>query len=301
MNNIKEFLYYLEFERALSKNSISAYQNDLVQLSLYSKEHLSNASVDGLQVNEIREYIYQQTSFVSKRTIARKISSFKAFYDYLILNDIREDNPMGKIDSPKLMKKVPEFLELEEIDSILEAVELDDPHYFRNRAILEMLYACGLRVSELCDLSLNRMFLEEGFIQIIGKGNKERIVPIAPQLIEMLNLYIEKERNLLSLKKEVSEHVFLNNRGNRISRIMVFNIVKKHAKLAGIEKDVSPHSFRHSFASHLIENGADLRMVQDMLGHESILTTEIYTHLSNTFIKEEILSKHPRNKIPSES
>lgn len=291
-----EFQYYLKIERSLSENSIKSYLYDLQKLEDYLKKFDIQSSFLELDNQLLRHFIYDYAKVLSPRSLARLISSLKAFYEYLIFNEDIETNPMLNIDSPKFLKKIPFFLELKQIDDIIDAVEHNDPHYFRNKAILETLYSCGLRVSELCDLQLNRVYFEEGFIQVLGKGNKERLVPLGETLKSYLQLYLENERSFLSAKKNCMSNLFLNNRGNRISRVMVFNVVKKHAKIAGLPEETSPHSFRHSFASHMIENGADLRMVQDLLGHESILTTEMYTHLSNSFIKNEILSKHPRSQ-----
>lgn len=292
---IHEFEYYLKVERSLSENSIKSYMYDLSKLEDFIEENNEGDSISELNTTLLKDFIYQYAQVLSPRSLARLISSLKAFYDYLVFNDDIETSPMVSIDSPKFLKKMPSFLELEEIDAIVDAVEHNDPHYFRNKAILETLYSCGLRVSELCDIQLNRVFFNEDFIQILGKGNKERLVPLGNDLKNYLQLYLSNERSHISSKKECMPNLFLNNRGNRLSRVMVFNVVKKHAKLAGLSSDISPHSFRHSFASHMIENGADLRLVQDLLGHESILTTEMYTHLSQSFIKEEVLSKHPRN------
>lgn len=291
-----EFQYYLTIERGLSENSIKSYLYDLQKLEDFIKSHKIEIPIPQLDSSFLRDFIYEYTQVLSPRSLARLISSLKAYYDYLVFDEAIEESPMGNIDSPKFLKKNPAFLELKEIDEIVDAVEHNDPHYFRNKAILETLYSCGLRVSELCDLQLNRVFFKEEFIQVIGKGNKERLVPLGEGLTNYLRSYLEQERSFLCSKKECDSNLFLNNRGNRISRVMVFNVVKKHAKLAGLSSEISPHSFRHSFASHMIENGADLRMVQDLLGHESILTTEMYTHLSNSFVKNEILSKHPRSK-----
>lgn len=293
---LTEFQYYLKIERSLSENSIKSYLYDLQKLEDYKNKFEISTPLTELDNEFLRQFIYEYSKVLGSRSLARLISSLKAFYDYLVFNEDIVINPMSNIDSPKFLKKIPFFLELEQIDEIIDSVELHDPHYFRNKSILETLYSCGLRVSELCDLQLNRVYFDEGFIQILGKGNKERLVPLGETLKAYLKLYLENERSDLSSRKTCMSNLFLNNRGNRISRVMVFNVVKKHAKIAGLPEETSPHSFRHSFASHMIENGADLRLVQDLLGHESILTTEMYTHLSNSFIKNEILSKHPRTK-----
>ncbi len=296
ISELTEFQYYLKIERSLSENSIRSYMYDMQKLEDYLNKFEITTSLLELDNTFLRNFIYDYAKVLSPRSLARLISSLKAFYEYLIFNEDIEHNPMLNIDSPKFLKKIPFFLELKQIDDVIDAVEHNDPHYFRNRAMLETLYSCGLRVSELCDIQLNRVYFDEGFIQVLGKGNKERLVPLGDTLKSYLKLYLENERSYLTSKKNCMSNLFLNNRGNRISRVMVFNVVKKHAKIAGLPEETSPHSFRHSFASHMIENGADLRMVQDLLGHESILTTEMYTHLSNSFIKNEILSKHPRSK-----
>jgi len=295
-SELTEFQYYLKIERSLSDNSIKSYLYDMQKLEDYLNKFEIETSLTDLDNQFLRHFIYDYAKMLSPRSLARLISSLKAFYEYLIFNEDIVTNPMLNIDSPKFLKKIPFFLELQQIDDIIDAIEHNDPHYFRNKAMLETLYSCGLRVSELCDLQLNRVYFDEGFIQVLGKGNKERLVPLGDTLKSYLKLYLENERSYLTSKKNCMSNLFLNNRGNRISRVMVFNVVKKHAKIAGLPEETSPHSFRHSFASHMIENGADLRMVQDLLGHESILTTEMYTHLSNSFIKNEILSKHPRTK-----
>jgi len=231
-------------------------------------------------------------------TQARLISGLRAFYKYLLVEDMLDDDPTELLESPRMRRKIPEVLSVHEVQAMLNAVDLSDPQGQRNRAILEVLYACGLRVSELVNLRLSQLFLEANFLKVIGKNNKERLVPIGAEAVKYLSIYLEKVRNLQNnLKKEAENIVFLNRRGGRMSRVMVFLIVKEFAAKAGVVKTISPHTFRHSFATHLVEGGADLKAVQDMLGHESITTTEIYTHLDTEYLKETIYLYHPRLKM----
>ncbi|MGB0883632.1 MAG: tyrosine recombinase [Flavobacteriales bacterium] len=295
MTEVEAFAYYLKHERALSENSIQAYVSDLNKLDQYSKNQLNVSKLSELERSDLSQFLYAHGEFLSPRSLSRLISSIKSFYSFLHFNLSIEKNPSQHLQNPKFSSKPPVFLSIEEVDGIIGAVPPNDKHLYRNQAIIELLYSCGLRVSELCQLALNRVFMEEDFIQIIGKGNKERLVPLSRALKNRLEVYFSIEREGLSSKKSCSPHVFLNNRGCGLSRIMVFNIVKKYAQLAGLSPRISPHSFRHSFASHMIENGADLRIVQDLLGHESIQTTELYTHLNQSFVKKEFLEKHPRN------
>jgi len=228
---------------------------------------------------------------------ARIISGVKAFYKFLLVEDIIDEDPTAILDSPSLQKKIPEVLAYDEIQAMLATIDLSYDHGVRNRAMLETLYACGLRVSELITLRLSNFYKEVGFIKVIGKNNKERIVPIGEEAIKHIGLYIEGVRRLQkNIHKDHANYLFLNRRGKKLSRIMVFNIVKEAAQLAEIQKNVSPHTFRHSFATHLVEGGADLKAVQDMLGHESITTTEIYTHLDTEYLRSTILNFHPRNQ-----
>lgn len=229
------------------------------------------------------------------RSQTRMISGIKAFYKYLLVEDILQEDPTELLETPKLDRKIPEVLTYEEIQRLLAAIDLSEPHGLRNRAMLETLYACGLRVSELINLRISSLYLDVGFIKVIGKNDKERLVPIGEEAVKHIGFYVEGVRRHLKIKKESENVLFLNRRGSKLSRIMVFLIIKELAKLAGIEKNISPHTFRHSFATHLIEGGADLKAVQDMLGHESITTTEIYTHLDTDYLKETVLNFHPRN------
>jgi len=231
-------------------------------------------------------------------TQARMISGLRAFYKYLLVEDMLDDDPTELLESPRMRRKIPEVLSVHEVQALLNAVDLSDPQGQRNRAMLEMLYACGLRVSELVNLRLTQLFLEANFLKVVGKNNKERLVPIGAEAVKYLKIYLENVRSLQeNIKKEAENIVFLNRRGGRMSRVMVFLLVKEFAAKAGIVKNISPHTFRHTFATHLVEGGADLKAVQDMLGHESITTTEIYTHLDTEYLKETIYLYHPRMKM----
>ena len=227
---------------------------------------------------------------------ARIISGIKAFYKYLLLEDLIEKNPAQLIEGPKIKRKLPDILSYEEIESIINSMDLSQPFGHRNRAIIETLYACGLRVSELVHLSFSGFYPELGYIRVIGKNNKERIVPIADEALKQIDIYVHSERNEITVQKDFSDIIFLNRRGKKLSRVMIFHIVKDAVAAAGIKKTISPHTFRHSFASHMVEGGADLRAVQEMLGHESITTTEIYTHVNSDYLRETIMMYHPGNK-----
>jgi integrase/recombinase XerD len=295
----KGFKAYLILERSLSDNTVAAYLNDLNKLVAYfemKERSIKPAEVQLADLQEFLKWIYQIG--LSARSQARLISALKTFYKYLLLEDMVSDDPTELLDAPKLSRKIPEVLSYEEIQAMLDAIDLSTPHGTRNRAMLETLYACGLRVSELTELRLTNLFLDVGFVKVIGKGDKERIIPIGDSAIKHIELYVEGVRRpQMNIHPNHQNFVFLNRRGKKLSRIMVFNIVKDLAKQAGIKKNVSPHTFRHSFATHLIEGGADLKAVQDMLGHESILTTEIYTHLDTHFLRETIMQFHPLNKV----
>ena len=294
---IHGFESYLMLERSLSHNSIDAYIRDINKLHQYLQ--LSNKQVSPLEVDFkiLREFVtWLNKAGIAHRTQARIISGIRAFYKYLMMEDLIDDDPAELLESPKIGRKIPEVLNYEEIEAILNAIDLSTEYGHRNRAIIETLYACGLRVSELINLRLSGYFPDIGFVKIIGKNDKERIVPIGNQAIKYIDIYLKNYRSKLDIKKDSTDIIFLNRRGGKLSRIMVFNIIKQAAKDAGIKKNVSPHTFRHSFATHLVEGGADLRAVQEMLGHESILTTEIYTHLDTGYLKQTILKYHPRNK-----
>lgn len=268
---------------------------DFDKLSTYFSEiHFKLPNL--VELKDLQQMVNWITDLgISARSQARIISGIRNFYSYLILEDIIFDDPTELLELPRLGRKLPEFLSTDEIDELKQAVDVSKNEGHRNRAIIETLYSCGLRVSELINLQITNIYYEEGFIRVIGKGNKERLVPISPYFIKELSFYLE-QRHKMEVKKGHEDFLFLNRRGAQLTRVMIFTIVKSLAKTIGLQKNISPHTFRHSFATHLVEGGANLRAVQEMLGHESISTTEIYTHLSNDYLKEAIISFHPRNK-----
>ena len=284
---IKDYSYCLRIERQMSPNTVSSYCSDVSHFFDDCKKSAENTDAD-----DIVSYFSTYSEYFSKRTQARILSSLRSFFDWMVQEGDREDNPCDRVDSPKLGRYLPEVLSVEEVQSLLDSVRTDSVSGMRDKAILEVLYGCGLRVTELCELRISQIFFEDGFLRVIGKGDKERLVPFAPITAEAL-------RDWLSLRPcaagpQWEDTVFLNRFGKGLSRVSVFNLVKKQALLAGVDKEISPHTFRHSFATHLVENGADLRVVQEMLGHESILTTEIYTHIDSRTWQQSILSHHPR-------
>jgi len=291
--SIKEFKSYLRIERSLSDNTIDSYLRDIQKLANFSEEK----DLTELQITktEVKEFISEiNKEGISARSQSRIISGIKAFYKYLILEDYLKVNPTELIESPKIGIKLPDTLSIEEIDSLISAIDLSHPQGERNRAILEVLYSCGLRVSELTNLKLSNIRFKEGYVKVVGKGNKERFAPIGSSAIKFLNIYLNEIRNHQDIKKGSEDIVFLNRRGNKLTRVMIFTIIKQLAEKIGMKKKISPHTFRHSFATHLIEGGADLRAIQEMLGHESITTTEIYTHLDREYLREAIMQFHPR-------
>ncbi|MEL7122330.1 MAG: site-specific tyrosine recombinase XerD [Bacteroidota bacterium] len=297
INMIKAFEAYLILERSLSDKTIEAYRRDVHKLASFIEIHEMELSSREVKLSHLQDFLIWINGLgLGARSQARLISSIKAFYKFLLIEDLVEADPTELLDAPKLARKIPEVLSFEEIQLMFNAIDLSTDHGTRNRAMLETLYASGLRVSELTDLKLSNLYFDLGFIKVIGKGNKERLVPIGDSAIKHIQFYLEGVRRpQMNIDKDSENIVFLNRRGKKLSRIMVFNIVKDTAKAAGIEKNVSPHTFRHSFATHLIEGGADLKAVQDMLGHESILTTEIYTHLDTHFLRDTLLRFHPMN------
>lgn len=291
---IKQFVHYLKIERSLAENSIFAYQQDIAKLRDFCESY--TLSPEHIQTGHLKQFVAELYDMgLSARSQARIISGWKQFFDFLLLEEIRKDDPSESLELPKIGRKLPEVLTIEEIDAMLAAIDLSSNEGQRNKAIIETLYSCGLRVSELVNLRFEDCFFDEGFLRVIGKGNKERLVPVSPSVIEEVSVYAENDRENVPVKKGNEAIVFLNRRGAQLTRVMIFTIVKRLADLAGIKKTISPHTFRHSFATHLIEGGANLRAVQDMLGHESITTTEIYTHLDQRFLREAILTYHPRN------
>jgi len=294
--SIKGFKSYILLERSLSPNSVDAYLSDVEKLKTFFTQEYPDKVPTGINYNELREFIFWINKLgIGERSQARIISGVKAFFRYMLLEDMIESDPTELLEGPKLSRKIPDVLSYDEIELIFAAIDLSHPQGHRNRAVLETLYASGLRVSELINLKLSNYFPEIGFVKVIGKNNKERIVPIGKEAIRFIGIYLENDRKKLNISKGFEDFVFLNRRGKNLSRVMVFYIIKEYVKIAGIQKNVSPHTFRHSFATHLVEGGADLRAVQEMLGHESITTTEIYTHLDTEYLKETILNYHPRN------
>lgn len=294
---IKSYQSYLKIERGLSKNTVANYSFDIERLCLFLSEN--NIEVSPLKIAEetIQQFIYTISDQLNARSQARIISGLNSFFSYLIFEDYRADNPMELIESPKIGRKLPDTLAVEEIDALIGAIDLSSNEGERNRAMLETLYGCGLRVSELVALKISDLFFDEGFIKITGKGNKERFVPIANSTKRFILLYKDHVRGDVPVKKEHSDVLFLNRRGAQLTRAMVFTIINNLATKINLNKKISPHTFRHSFATHLLENGADLRSIQLMLGHESITTTEVYLHLDRTFLTEVLESCHPRKNM----
>ncbi len=291
---LKEYRNYLQLERGLSANSIQNYLLDVKKLIRYLEEFDLQTSPTKIDQQKVESFIYHVAKHVNKRSQARIISGLKSFFSYLIFEDLREDNPLGLIETPKLDKKLPDTLSTQEIDLLIKAIDLSHPQGERNKAIIEMLYGCGLRVSELINLRISDLYFKEYFIRVEGKGQKQRLVPIGEYTIKHVNIYKDEVRPHQPINEQFSDILFLNRRGKQLTRAMIFTIVKNLVKEAGLKKSISPHSFRHSFATHLLENGADLRAIQQMLGHESITTTEIYMHLDRSHLKEAVLKYHPR-------
>jgi integrase/recombinase XerD len=293
-NYIKSYQSYLRIERGLSKNTIDNYTFDMERLCLFLDENAISISPIKISEETIQQFIYSVSKEVNPRSQARIISGLKSFFSYLIFEDYRSDNPMELIETPKTGRKLPDTLSVEEIDSLISAIDLSSNEGERNRAMLETLYGCGLRVSELVSLKISDLFFDEGFIKITGKGNKQRFVPIGNLTQKYIHIYKDNVRTHLNIKKGYEDTLFLNRRGAQLSRAMIFTIIKDLAVKINLNKSISPHTLRHSFATHLLENGADLRSIQLMLGHESITTTEIYVHLDRKFLTHVINSFHPR-------
>jgi integrase/recombinase XerD len=294
---IKGYKAYLQLEKSLSANSVEAYTNDIRKLTQYFEATQTDIPPAKVEQQHLRDFIaWINKMGLEVRSQARIISGIKGFFNYLILENEITVNPAALIESPRMNRKLPQVLTIQEIDRITGAIDMSKPEGHRNRAMLETLYGCGLRVSELVNLRISDLFFNEGFIRVIGKGNKERLIPIGQTAMKFIRIYHQQTRNQLDISKEAADILFLNNRGNKITRVMVFIIIRNLAEKCGIKKTISPHTFRHSFATHLVEGGADLRAVQEMLGHESITTTEIYTHLDREYLRETIISHHPRYK-----
>ncbi len=297
LNYKKGFQSYLKLEKALSSNSIEAYERDLSKFLQFLELRSLNPSPSEVETSHVQDFLaWLYDIKIGARSQARILSGIKAFFNYLLMEELVDLNPTSFVEGPKLGMKIPEVLSIEEIDTIIKAINLSSKEGERNRAILEALYSCGLRVSELINLKISNLLFEEGFIRVMGKGNKERIVPIGASAIRFIQYYFEHRRNHQIIKKEADDIVFLNNRGKGLTRVMIFTIIKKLCKKANITKVVSPHTFRHSFATHLVDGGADLRAIQEMLGHKSITTTEIYIHLDRQYLREAITQFHPRVK-----
>jgi len=293
-SSIKGFKSYLQIERSLSDNSVQAYIRDIKKFANYAMPLKLNELK--IQRENISDFLAElKDDEIAARSQARIISGIKAFYKYLIIEDYIKHDPTELIESPKVGFKLPDTLSLIEIDKLISAVDLSNKQGERNRAILETLYSCGLRVSELTNLKLSNIYFNEGYLKVIGKGDKERLAPIGGRALKYLTTYINEVRNHQTIKKGQEDFVFLNNRGAGLTRVMIFLIIQKLAAEIGLKKKISPHTFRHSFATHLIEGGADLRAVQEMLGHESITTTEIYTHLDKDYLRSNIIDFHPRS------
>lgn len=294
---LSDYLHYLKIERGLSENSVVNYELDIHKLINYITSYQLELSPITIAKTDIQQFIYEIAKVMHERSQARIISGLKGFFDYLIFEDYRSDNPMDLIESPKIGQKLPDTLSIAEIDQITAMIDFNKAEGERNLTIIETLYSCGLRVSELTNLKISDLYFEEGFIAITGKGNKQRLVPIAEHTENLITNYLNGSRMHINCKPEHLNTLFLNRRGNGLTRAMIFTIVKQLVKLAGIEKNISPHTFRHSFATHLLENGADLRAIQQMLGHESITTTEIYMHVDRKHLAETLEKFHPRKHM----
>ena len=294
---IENFKTYLTLEKSLSQNSIDAYINDINKLIKYLDSQNKKILPTQVEYEHLKSFVaWINDAGTSPRTQARVISGIKSFFKYLLLEGIIDRNPTSLLEAPKVGRKLPSILTVEEIDTLVNAIDPNKAEAQRNRAILETLYSCGLRVSELINLKVSNLHFRMGFIKIDGKGNKERLIPVSEKAKREIKLYLKNYRSKLKIESEFEDILFLNRRGQKLSRVMIFTIIKNLAKKVGIKKSISPHTFRHSFASHLVEGGADLRAVQEMLGHESILTTEIYTHLDRDYLKDTIKHFHPRSR-----
>jgi integrase/recombinase XerD len=297
---LNNFESYLKIEKGLSENSIEAYLSDVRKLIEYA-ESIQKQDILTLNTEDLKIFVGELFDLgLAARSQSRIISGIKQFFQFLLLEDALKIDPSELLTAPKIGRKLPEVLSLKEIDALMAAIDLSKPEGHRNKAILETLYSCGLRVSELVDLKFSMLYFKERFVRIIGKGNKERLVPLSDSVEKEIKIYTHNLRNHLSISKGNEDFVFLNRRGRPLTRVMIFTIIKDLAKATGLKKNISPHTFRHSFATHLFENGANLRAIQEMLGHESILTTEIYTHIGQTQQREAILKCHPRN-MPKKS
>lgn len=291
--SFKDFGTYLRLEKSLSQNSIEAYLNDASKLESFFTEKGKVTLPSEVQYSDLKEFlVWFNNDNKNARTQSRVLSGLRAYFKFLLIEGEIKDNPSSLIESPKIGLKLPEVLSIEEIDSMIEAIDLSKPEGHRNKAIIETLYGCGLRVSELVGLKLTDIHYDEGYVIVMGKGSKQRLVPVSNKALKEIDIY-KVDRNRLSVVKD-GNILFLNRRGSKLTRVMIFTIIKDLAAKAGIRKNISPHTFRHSFATHMIEAGADLRAVQEMLGHESILTTEIYTHIDRSYLRDSLMMFHPR-------
>ena len=291
---LNDFSLYLKIERGMSKHTVQNYTLDVQKLIAYLESREMTLGPLQITSTQIQEFIYEIAKEINPRTQSRLISGLRSFFDYLIFENYRKDNPTSLLETPKIGRKLPDTLSIKEIDLLLNQIDLSHPQGERNRAILETLYSCGLRVTELITLQISDLFFEEGFIRVIGKGDKQRFVPINVETQKYIVIYMNHIRKHIHVQKGFEDTLFLNRRGKQLTRNMVFLIIKELAEKGGLDKKVSPHTFRHSFATHLLENGADLRSIQQMLGHESITTTEIYMHVDKSFLKGVIEKYHPR-------
>ena len=292
-----DFKFYMKFERGLSVNTVNSYSNDIKKFIDFIIDLNDEVSPKKAGVDTIKEFIYQQAKQgISERSQSRLISSLRGFFQFLRLEGYRDDHPMGLIESPKIGIKLPDVLSYQEIDDLFSAVDLSAKGGHRNRAILELMYGCGLRVSESISVRISDLFFEEGFIRVIGKANKERLIPVHSIAQKYIMTYRHEIRNKINIQPQYEDLLFLNQRGGRLSRQMIFLIIKELAKKAGLNREISPHTLRHCFATHLLENGADLRAIQQMLGHQNITTTEIYVHVENAHLRKTILNYHPRRE-----
>ena len=291
---LKDYQLYLKIERGLSKNSIDSYALDIRKLIFYLEKNNIVVSPITVSSETIQQFIYEIAKVVNERTQSRIISGLRSFFSFLIFEDYRETNPLDLIESPKIGRKLPDTLSEIEIDNLIGVIDLSKPEGERNRAILETLYGCGLRVSELTNLKLSDLFFDEGFIKVTGKGDKQRFVPILKTTQKYINIYVKEIRAHLNIQPNHEDTLFLNRRGKQLTRAMIFTIIKQLAEKIGLKKTISPHTFRHSFATHLLQNNADLRSIQLMLGHESITTTEIYVHLDKSHLSKVVEKYHPR-------
>ncbi|ASV31402.1 site-specific tyrosine recombinase XerD [Maribacter cobaltidurans] len=291
---LRDYEHYLKLERGLAKNSINNYKWDVEKLINYLSNHQIEDSPVNISKEIVQQFIYEVAKVVNPRSQARIISGLKSFFNYLVFEDYRADNPLDLIEAPKIGRKLPDTLSEEDINKLIENIDLSKPEGERNRAMLETLYGCGLRVSELIGLKLSDLFFDEDFIKVTGKGDKQRFVPISEVNKKYINIYRKEIRVHQNIQKGFEDTLFLNRRGRQLTRAMVFTIVKNLGDKIGLKKNISPHTFRHSFATHLLENGADLRAIQQMLGHESITTTEVYMHVDRTHLAEVLNKFHPR-------